>query len=109
MTRHPALISAQRAIALAPGDEKFRVLEREALTLRECVLRGELAKADVVDILCQAGGNVGLRLPEVEHVVLNGIKGVATLVSAGGTLCRGLLPGVGSAAALQGRSFPPLK
>ena len=56
---HPELVSAQRAIALAPADEKLGAIESEALRLSS-MTNDELARGDAADVLLEAAKANGL-------------------------------------------------
>jgi len=103
------LAAAQRAIALAPQPEKYRVLEREAMSIGTLVQSGKVEMAEAVDALCHAGLNNGLSRANVEHIVGRGLQGIVTLTRSAAERGADVITGVGTAAALQRRDFAPLK
>ena len=103
------LTAAQRAIALAPQTEKYRVLEREAIRSGASFGMGKSRISKAVDVLCRAGQANGLDTSNVERIVGRGLQGIATLVRPAAERGTHALVGVGTAAALQRRDFAPLK
>jgi putative DNA primase/helicase len=86
---HPALVAALRSVALASETNKLRALQDAALHIWPLIVKGEVAKPDAVDTLCQAADNNGLYARytrgDIEHVIGMGLLGVATLLPATST------------------------
>jgi hypothetical protein len=82
--RHPELVIARRAVALAP--DKLRALQDEAMRLKAFVDRGELPKPDAVDSLCEIARCNGLyanyQSVDIEHVIGEGLAGHEALGKA---------------------------
>ncbi len=81
---HPELDAAWRNVALA--DDKLRAIQDEAIRLSPFVFSGEIAKPDAVDALWRIALNHDLcsthhRLDDAEHVIGEGLKGIATLLA----------------------------
>jgi hypothetical protein len=82
-TLDPLLVSIQRVVALAADDSKLRSLQDGALQLGRLVQSGKVPHPDAVDALCDVASANGLfrnhRRGDVEHVIGQGLKGIATL------------------------------
>lgn len=81
---HPEFLSAQRDVSVAAKGDKLLALQDAALRLAHFVANGKFLKPDAVDALCEAAANNGLhakfRRDDIEHVIGQGLAGIATLL-----------------------------